>query len=94
MLIQLAPRRCSAALAAASLLFSAAPIRRQAQSRLYPEIAGIRTGNADTRDELRKREGRNTILLEQMPSLKRVCNGKSLSVTERATKPTDAAPSL
>jgi hypothetical protein len=98
MLIQLVCRRCLAVLQAASLLFPAAPIKRQPSeatpSRIQTEIAQIRAENAAIRDELRKIEDRNRILLEQMQRLKRVCDGSSAPVAEGATNLVDAPPIL
>jgi len=98
MLIQLVCRRCSAVLQAASLLFPAAQTKRHpyeaTPSRIQTEIAQIRAENAAIRDELRKIEDRNRILLKQMQRLKRVCDGSSAPVAEGATNLADAAPIL
>jgi hypothetical protein len=65
------------------MLFPATPLRRQppeaTTSRVQAEIAQIRVENAALRDELRKLEDRQRILLRQVQGLQRACNGASAS---------------
>ena len=80
-------RRFSTALAVTSLLFLATPlIRRQPSeatpSRVKTEIVQIRAENAAIRDELRKLEDRQRMLLLLVQRLQQVCDGSSVPVVD------------
>jgi hypothetical protein len=98
MFIQPISRRFSTALAVTSLLFPATPLRRKppeaTPSRVQTEIVQIRAENAAIRDELRKLEDRQRMLLQLVQRLQRVCDGSSAPVADGATNHADAAPIL
>jgi hypothetical protein len=79
MFIQPICRRFSTALAVTSFLFATTPPRRQpldaTPNRVPTEIAKIRAENAAIRDELRKLEDRDRMLLLQVQRLQRECDG-------------------
>ena len=91
-------RRFSTALAVTSLLFPGTPLTRQSPvaplSRVQTEIVQIRAENAAIRDELRKLENRQWVLLLRLQMLQRVWNGSSVPVADGATNHADAAPIL
>jgi hypothetical protein len=91
-------RRFSTALALMSLLVPVAPLTRQplvaVPSRVQTEIAQIRADNAAIRDELRKLEARQRVLLLRVRMLQQVCDGSSAPLTDGGTNHADAAPIL
>ncbi len=91
-------RRFSAALAVTALLFPGTPLARQSPvaplSRVQTEIAQIRAENVAIRDELRKLEDRQRMLLLRLQMLQRVWDGSSVPVADGATNHADAAPIL
>jgi hypothetical protein len=91
-------RRFSAALAVTSLLFPGTHLTRQPPvappSRVQTEIAQIRAENAVIRDELRKLENRQRVLLRRVQMLQRAWDGPSVPVADGATTHADAAPIL
>jgi hypothetical protein len=91
-------RRVSAALAVTSLLFPGTPLTRQSPvttaSRVQMEIVQIRAENAAIRDELRKLENRQRVLLLRVQMLQRVWGGPSVRVADGATTHANAAPIL
>jgi len=98
MLIQPVARIFSAALALTSLMLPATSLRRQTPeappSRLQREIVQIRAENAAIRDELRKLEERDRMLLLLVQGLQRTCDGSSAPVADGATNHAGAAPIL
>jgi hypothetical protein len=91
-------RRFSGALAVTSLLFPVTFITRQppvaTPSRLQTEIAQIRAENAAIRNDLRKLEDRQRVLLLLVQMRQQVCAGSSAPVADGATNHADAAPIL
>jgi hypothetical protein len=91
-------RRFSTALAITSLLFPVTPLRRKPSnatpSRVQTEIVQIRAENTAIRDELRKLEERDRMLLLLVQRLQGVCDGSSAPVADGKTNHADAAPIL
>jgi hypothetical protein len=91
-------RRFSTALAATSLVFPAPPLRRQptkaTPSLVQTEIVQIRTENATIRNELRKLEDHQRMLLLLVQGLQRVCDESLARAVDGATNHADAAPTL
>ena len=91
-------QRFSTALAVTSLLFPLTPLTRQptvaTPSRVQTEIVEIRYETAAIRDELRKLEDRQRVLLLLVQRLQQVCDGSSAPVADGATNHADAAPIL
>ena len=91
-------RRFSTALVVTSLLFPVTPLTRQppvaAPSRVQSEIVQIRAENTAIRDDLRKLEDRQRVLLLLVQMLQQVCDGSSAPVADGATNHADAAPIL
>jgi hypothetical protein len=63
-------------------------------SRAEAEIVQIRAENAAIRDELRKLENRQRMLLLLVRMLQQVCDGSSALAADGATNHADAAPIL
>jgi len=82
-------RRLPTAFAVTSLLFPVTPLTRQppvaTPSRVQTEIVQIRAENAAIRDELRKLEERQRVLLLLVQGLQGVCDGSSAPVADGAT---------
>src|SRR5579872_1384796 len=91
-------RRFSTALAVTSLLFPVTPLTRQppvaTPSRGQTEIVQIRAENAAIRDELRKLEERQRMLLVLVQSLQGACDGSSAPVADGAANHADTVPIL
>ena len=64
------------------------------QSRVQMEIVQIRAENAAIRDELRKLENRQRVLLLRVQMLQREYDGSSVPVADGATNHADSAPIL
>ena len=63
-------------------------------SRVQTEVMQIRAENAAIRDELRKLEERDRMLLLLVQRLQGVCDGSSAPVADGKTNHADAAPIL
>ncbi len=63
-------------------------------SRVPTEIVQIRAENAAIRDELRKLEGRQRMLMLPVQMLQQVCDKSCAPVADGATNHADAAPIL
>jgi hypothetical protein len=91
-------RRFSTTFAILSLLSPVTRLTRQPPvampSRVQTEIAQIRADNAAIRDELRKLEDRQRVLLLRVRMLQQVCDGSSAPLADGGTNHADAAPNL
>ena len=91
-------RRFSTALAVTSLLFPVTPLIGQTPvatpSRVQTEIVQFRGQNAAIRNELRKLEERQRMLLLLVQALQGVCDVSSAPVADGAASHANAAPSL